>query len=170
MSRRSRRRTRSCTASSLKLEDALQRIEAECPTEHTRHLVAFIRAASAASAGSGNLPASLLGSRLVLSGRANYEAKHRHECRRGKHECSLHAVVGRPPLLVIFRDSSKPPESRISDITASVAQANRGAGLWPARRLSSRRLSSLPEQPKPARSGLAGQRRPAAAPWVVSGF
>jgi len=30
--------------SGLKLEDALQRIEAEVPTEHTRHLVTFIRA------------------------------------------------------------------------------------------------------------------------------
>jgi len=30
--------------SGLKLEDALQRIESEIPTEHTRHLVAFIRA------------------------------------------------------------------------------------------------------------------------------
>jgi UDP-N-acetylglucosamine acyltransferase len=29
--------------SNLKLEDALQRIETEVPTEHTRHLVAFIR-------------------------------------------------------------------------------------------------------------------------------
>ena len=29
--------------SGLKLEDALERIEAEVPTEHTRHLVAFIR-------------------------------------------------------------------------------------------------------------------------------
>ena len=29
--------------SGLKLEDALQRIEAECPTDHTRHLVDFIR-------------------------------------------------------------------------------------------------------------------------------
>ena len=29
--------------SGLKLEDALQRIETEIPTEHTRHLVAFIR-------------------------------------------------------------------------------------------------------------------------------
>jgi UDP-N-acetylglucosamine acyltransferase len=29
--------------SRLKLEEALQRIEAECPTEHTRHLVDFIR-------------------------------------------------------------------------------------------------------------------------------
>jgi UDP-N-acetylglucosamine acyltransferase len=28
--------------SGLKLEDALARIEAEVPTEHTRHLVAFI--------------------------------------------------------------------------------------------------------------------------------
>jgi hypothetical protein len=28
----------------LKLEDALRRIETEVPTEHTRHLVAFIRA------------------------------------------------------------------------------------------------------------------------------
>jgi UDP-N-acetylglucosamine acyltransferase len=29
--------------SQLKLEEALQRIESECPTEHTRHLAAFIR-------------------------------------------------------------------------------------------------------------------------------
>jgi UDP-N-acetylglucosamine acyltransferase len=29
--------------SRLKLEEALQRIEAECPTAHTRHLVDFIR-------------------------------------------------------------------------------------------------------------------------------
>ena len=29
--------------SGLKLEEALQRIESECPTEHTKHLVAFIR-------------------------------------------------------------------------------------------------------------------------------
>src|SRR6266571_1681832 len=29
--------------SQLKLEEALQRIESECPTEHTRHLVEFIR-------------------------------------------------------------------------------------------------------------------------------
>ena len=29
--------------SGLKLDEALQRIEAECPTEHTRHLVEFIR-------------------------------------------------------------------------------------------------------------------------------
>ena len=29
--------------SGLKLEDALQRIESEIPTEHTRHLVAFVR-------------------------------------------------------------------------------------------------------------------------------
>ena len=29
--------------SGLKLEDALERIEAEVPTEHTRHLVRFIR-------------------------------------------------------------------------------------------------------------------------------
>jgi len=28
----------------LKLEEALQRIEAETPTEHTRHLSSFIRA------------------------------------------------------------------------------------------------------------------------------
>jgi hypothetical protein len=27
----------------LKLDEALQRIEAECPTAHTRHLVDFIR-------------------------------------------------------------------------------------------------------------------------------
>ena len=30
--------------SGLKLEEALQRIEAEIPTEHTRHLASFIRA------------------------------------------------------------------------------------------------------------------------------
>ena len=30
--------------SGLKLEDALARIEAEAPTEHTRHLIAFIKA------------------------------------------------------------------------------------------------------------------------------
>ena len=37
------RPTASCSVSGLKLEQALERIEAEIPTEHTGHLVSFVR-------------------------------------------------------------------------------------------------------------------------------